>query len=238
MKALVLFRKPSRDSGKDLIYVSLASAIEEGGCPICRLVAKVEVDALRSLLYEHVNDPHVRKLIVSGWGLCQYHSWLMARLAIEDPSLGGGLGPAIIMEDLVERFLNEVSQGRVPEAGSGCYVCRQVAEFELMYVESLAKRFETTDLLGKYEGNSSSILCSKHFKQVAERVREVGVRDKLFEIQRAKLGRLGELLRRYIDKHDYRCGEPITKEEAESWLLAIESLVGTKSLLSGLYRRV
>ncbi len=230
-----LFRRNRNEGGKDLIYVSLISALDEGGCPICRLLAHVEVDTLRSLLYEHVNDPHVRKMFVEGWGLCCYHSWLMARLAMEDASLGGGLGPSILLEDLLTRFLEAFDKGIAVEPGSGCYVCKQLREFERMYVESMASRFRTTDLLDRYEASRDSVLCAKHFNEVAKRC-EARTREKLVEIQRAKLTRLRDLVRSFIDKHDYRCREPITREEAESWVLAIESLVGSSSLLSGLYK--
>jgi len=179
----------------------------------------------------------VRKLIVEGWGLCQYHSWLMARLAVEDPSLGGGLGPAIIMEDLLHRFREAMKSGTLPKTGGGCYVCKQVRDFEKMYVESMARRIESTDLLDKYEASKSSILCSKHFAEVRNLLRE-DLCEKLTSIQMRKLEALERTIRSYIDKHDYRCREPITREEAESWLLAIEALVGNRALLSGLYRRV
>ncbi len=232
-----LFRRSSSESGRDLIYVSLASAIEEGGCPICRLLSRVEVDALRNLLYEHVNDPHVRKLIVEGWGLCQYHSWLMARLAIEDPSLGGGLGPAIILEDLMDRFLRAIENESIPDVGSGCYVCKQLRDFEKTYVESFVARIENTDLLDRYKATPSSILCSKHFRLVLS-LAKGDAKRRLLAIHLFKLERLEKLVRKYIDKHDYRCKEPITKEEAESWLLAIEALVGSKSLLVGVHRRI
>ncbi len=230
-------RRPSEEYGKDIIYVSLVSAIGGGGCPICRLLSKAEVNAIRSLLYEHVNDPYVRKLIVNGWGLCQYHSWLMARLAAEDPSLGGGLGPAIIMEDLVDRYIEALSKDVLPEAGSGCYVCKQLREFEKVYVESFALRIESTDLLSKYAVSSRSVLCSKHLNMVMKLVSE-STRARLLEIQKAKLKNIVNAIRRYIDKHDYRCQEPVTKEEAESWLLAIEALVGLRALLSGLYKEL
>ena len=229
------FKRAKEDSGKDLIYVSLVSALSEGGCPICRLLAHVEVDTLRSLLYEHVNDPHVREIFVKGWGLCRYHSWLLARLAIEDPSLGGALGPAILLEDLLTRFIEAFDRGSLVEPGSGCYVCKQLREFENMYVESIAKRFRTTDLLDRYGASRNSILCVKHFNAVVQRC-DQQVREKLIALQREKLSRLRNLVRSLIDKHDYRCREPITREEAESWILAIESLVGSSSLLSGIYK--
>ncbi len=234
MRFLHRRRPPEEDSG-DIIYVSLVSAIDEGGCPICRLLSKVEVSALQSLLYEHVNDPYVRKLIIHGWGLCQYHSWLMARLAMEDHSPGSGLGPAIIMEDLLSRYLEALNKGTFPEAGSGCYVCKQLQEFEEVYVESFALEIESTDLLSKYATNSKSVLCSRHFNMIIKLANK-NARERLLEIQRAKLENLVNTVREYINKHDYRCQESITKEEAESWLLAIEALVGLRALLSGLHR--
>lgn len=221
-----LFSRKRSEESKDLIYVSLVQAIQRGGCPICRLVSEAEEQSIRSLLYEHVNDPHMRKKIVESMGFCPYHFWMLVDLALEDPSLGGGLGPAIILEDLITRYL-EVSTSPSAE----CFLCKQRREFEEIYIKSFAEKLGCTDILQRYRSAKNSILCRKHFNAIANLVPSDEVRREFIEIQRSKLIDLRDLIRRYIDKHDYRCREHITREEGEAWIRAVEFFAGYRYLL-------
>jgi len=218
--------KKSRGESKDIIYVSLVQAIQRGGCPICRLVSEAEEHSLRSLLYEHVNDPHMRKKIVESMGFCPYHFWMLVDLALEDPALGGGLGPAIILEDLISRYLNGY---RNPT--SECFLCKQRREFDEIYTKSFAEKIKQTDLLDRYRDSRRSVLCRKHFNAVMDALANEEWRKRLEDVQCSKLAELLELLKRYIDKHDYRCREPITREEGEAWIRAVEFFAGYRYLL-------
>ncbi len=208
-------------SKKDITYVRLVDVLSSPGCPICAILEKVERDAIFSLLYERVNDPGSRKAFIRSLGFCPYHAWLLADIARSEAVLGG-LGPAVLYEHALRKYLEEEMEG--PEGE--CYLCSWVEEFEKIYVEAFVRPSKSLDLLDRYE-NSEAILCDRHFKEIYERLGSKE-RERLKEIQRRKIEKVLEKVRSYIDKHDYRNEEPITREEANSWKIAIEILKGKR----------
>ena len=144
-------RSNVRNGGKrDILYLTLARAMDLRGCPICQLVRTAEEKALCSLLYEHVNDPSIREKLRKGLGLCTYHAWLMVKAASSNPLLGG-LGPAIIYEDVLSHYLKEALSGKVkrPSEG-GCYLCELARSYEEVYLGALVDRVDSTDLIELY----------------------------------------------------------------------------------------
>jgi len=89
-----------------VIYLSLKTAFNREGCPVCRLVKEQEDRYLFNLLYENVNDGPTRNLIRGSLGLCNYHAWaLQAREAKE---WNDGLGAAIIYQDLASLVIERI----------------------------------------------------------------------------------------------------------------------------------
>jgi hypothetical protein len=218
----MLLKKP-RTSEKDVIYLALVDSISKGGCPICRTLEKSENNLIWIILYEHVNDPYVREKINKGNGLCGYHYKKVIDMAKQDPLIGG-LGPAIIVEDLLSRFVESINTDT--PLSTKCYICSELEKTEDSYIASFVSKLDTTDLLSRYESNPESILCYKHFMEIYSRLPEATA-QKLKEIQLKKLSSLLGELRSYIEKHDYRYIGTITENEAKSWTKAIEALVGS-----------
>ncbi len=210
-----------RKERKDITYVRLVDSFSSPGCPICVILEKVERDAIFSLLYERVNDPGTRKEFIKSLGFCPHHAWLLAEIAKSEAVLGG-LGPAVLYEHALRKYLEE---GMKAPEGS-CYLCSWVENFEEIYLEAFVRHSKSLDLLDRYE-RSKAILCDKHLKEICRRLDEKR-RERLLEIQRKKIEKVISDLRSYIDKHDYQCKEPITREEANSWKLAIEILKGRR----------
>jgi len=225
----------SSASEKDLIYARLEEAMEHTECPICFLLAKAERGLIEEILYEHVQDPAVRKQLRDSLGLCPYHAWLLHDITLSRPEMNG-LGVTIIYEDMLSTYLEALTSGDEQEAkaGSGpCLVCKHVREFETGYIEALAERIVRTDILTAYR-NSPAILCVRHYRAIREALKVMGddalkAMKELRSIQIEKLRALTKLLREYIRKQDYRVKEEVTAEEARAWRVALQVLKGGRN---------
>jgi len=175
-----------------------------------------------TLLYEHVSDPYVRKMINDGNGFCAHHFWKIVSVAQNDPSLGG-LGPAIIIEDLLKNYIKNVESDE--SVNVHCYICSELSKIEYSYVSSFAKKIDKTDILERYKNNDHSILCNKHFNEVLF-LTPASMRIELKRTQIKKLRKLLENIESYISKHDYRYANTIKEEEARSWIVAVEAMKG------------
>ena len=78
-------RRFRRSSTKCLTYFQLLDAFEEPGCPACSLLACGTQKALDGPLYEQVNDPIARARLVESHGFCNWHAWLLPRIANSAP---------------------------------------------------------------------------------------------------------------------------------------------------------
>ncbi|MBO8173854.1 MAG: hypothetical protein H0Z18_01200 [Thermococcus sp.] len=207
----------------DLIGIYLREAIQESGCPVCKILKKYEEDIIGQILYEHVNNPSVREKFAESLGLCTYHAWKMKEIAYSNP-LYGGLGVAIIYEHMLSIYINSLKSGKNLEEKK-CYLCDLVETKEQHTIEALADRF--SELIGDYK-DSEAILCKKHYEELMPllRKRSPKLADKLREIQIEKLERIKGLMRAFIEKFDYCSKETPTERETTSVLKAIESLKG------------
>ena len=148
--------------GPWMSFYDLHDALEQADCPVCRLTAVAAERYLKSLLWEHVNDPGVRDQVRRAQGFCREHAWALARP-------GAWLGVAILMRDVLQsvlstmdtahfRALPSLSLRRAQEyldpaqpsaatadlvrrlrAGAKCPACIQVERMEAIYVETLVK---------------------------------------------------------------------------------------------------
>ncbi len=230
-----LSRSRGERGGKDLIYARLEEAMEYPECPICFLLTRAERGLIEEILYEHVQDPTVRKQLRSSLGLCPYHAWLLHDVTLSRPEMDG-LGVTIIYEDMLSTYLEALTSGDEQEAKAGdgpCLVCEHVREFETGYVEAFAERIVKTDLLATYR-NSPAVLCVRHYRAVRDALKVMGsdalrVLEELRLIQVMKLKLLIKLMKEYIRKQDYRVKEEVTAEEARAWRIALQVLKGGRN---------
>ncbi len=209
----------------DLIGVYLREAMDEG-CPVCRILRSYEESQIDTILYEHVNDPEVRKKFQESSGLCTYHAWKTLKKAYSEPLLGP-LGVAVIYESILSRYIASLEERKSPNEGE-CFLCELVQQKEKDTIEAFAERIE--ELLPDYE-NSNSILCKRHYKMLLQELnqRDPKTADRLREIQIKKLKELQKRINSFINKFDYRAEEEPTKEETSSLPLTIEVLKGLET---------
>ncbi len=222
----MIFRRRRNDYGKDVIYVSIKEALSKEGCPICRLLRKLEIEAIENLLYEHVLDPQVRNELRRNLGFCNYHSWLLVDYVLKNPWIGQ-LGVSIIYEDLLSTYLSKLREGEIV-SNKDCELCRRVKYFEETYVNAFAKYLSSLDLINDYR-ESPSILCSKHLRYVIKSINDEDLKNDLMSIQVSKAEKVLDRLRSFIKKQDYRVKEGISREEASAWRLALEIIVGANA---------
>ncbi len=207
----------SRGRLSGLLEISIEEALSRSGCPICYLVSRGVMDFLRSILYEYVNDPGVRRRFRESLGLCPHHAWLLARI-VEEPDVMDFLGVTILYEDVLSTYIELELNNKAGE----CMVCKYVLNLENSYCKSLSTYLKEYGV-NAYR-SSKAVLCSRHFKAIYELMGELKNEFKMVQIE--KLKRILELMRSYIRKADYNAKEEASAEEARAWMKAIEALKG------------
>ncbi|WP_456398875.1 DUF6062 family protein [Palaeococcus sp. (in: euryarchaeotes)] len=207
----------------DLIGIYLKEAIDEGVCPVCRILEKHENNVIGEILYEHVLDPEVDRSFKKSMGLCTYHAWKLKEIAYANP-LYGALGVSMLYERVLSHYITSLKKGDAGE--EECPLCLLSREKERNTIESIAIRFD--ELFEVYK-NSSSIFCKRHFEMLYNylRERDLPKAEKLKEVQIKKLESIDEGLEKFISKFDYRSKEAPTSREAGSPILAIYALRGS-----------
>jgi hypothetical protein len=79
--------------------INIEPALEQAGCPICRIRQTFETRYIAGLLHEYVNDYESRTHIIASLGYCAKHAWQMGLM--EREKFGDAVGNAIIYENLI-----------------------------------------------------------------------------------------------------------------------------------------
>jgi hypothetical protein len=90
------------------VGINIEPALEQSGCPICRIRNNFEMRYLSGLLHEYVNDYESRIQIIASLGYCTKHAWQMGLM--ERDKYGDAVGNAIIYENLVKVALKPLAE--------------------------------------------------------------------------------------------------------------------------------
>lgn len=234
-----------------LFLGELERALQQEGCPLCRIVRRHEEAWLFHTLWEFTGDPEVRRCFDEGFWLCGPHARLMIWVT-EGHHLGGS-GVARIYETVVwsfrEKLLKLLPARRgvrrwlklsppVPDPssldglkGKQCPLCEasaRSAEGAVFFsLQALQDAKEGPFWRRKFE--QSEGLCNPHLLLALQNERartDPELRRFLIEDH---LRRLEELQRRLYElqrKQSYEVHEPVTPEEAQSWQEAIRRFTG------------
>jgi len=223
-------------------YYTLLESFEEKGCPICHLLVKSLERYLDGLLYDSVNDPKTRAVLRKSNGFCNNHAWRLK-------SLGDGLGTAIIYKDILSHLhgqMKAVSAEKLSQhmertvrrrffrSSKGtadiCPACLALRGNEKRYLDVFTENIDEGQFRSAYK--TSEGFCLSHFLKALKMVKNKEHRDFLIQVQAEKVERLSGELRKFINKHDYRfLGEGYGKE-GDSWVRAIEMVVGKRGISS------
>jgi hypothetical protein len=169
---------------KHTVYFELRDAIEDSGCPICRLSRRSVIRYLESLSYESVNDFGLRARLRHSRGFCNLHAWQLLD-EVRDP-FGSGIIYRDVLNEVV-RLLAQTPNAMLDAATlapvGDCLACQARAESTQRYLGTLLDHLGDADLESHFVRAGG--LCWPHFR--------VGVTHggqylpRLAELQRAAL---------------------------------------------------
>jgi hypothetical protein len=228
-------------------YYDLRQAFSEPGCALCRLLAQVADSYIDGVLWELVNDPELRQELNQTRGYCREHAWLLVRY-------GASLGAAIMMKDIIDTLLRVANAGKFepppfslrqmwqnfnsaqPSAATAklaadlapqapCPVCVKVQTTEAYYLAALSQHLTGPDNLAPAY-RASDGLCLPHFRLTLTQITDQETFTALVEAQKTVWQRLSTDLGEFIRKKDHRFQHESYGPEGDSWLRAIEAVVG------------
>ena len=223
---------------KHIPYFNLLDALKENGCAICTLIKKSVHKSMDDFLYERVNDPGVRKEIRESFGFCNRHAWQMQKF-------GDGFGLSIIYhyllgllidktdkqmdaKTLIKGLLQDKEMRNFQKIQNTCMVCKEAKEVERRYIEVFIENFEDAEL--QFAFKSSFGLCLPHLLTLLKLCKDAKISAEILRIESAKIKSIIEELKEFERKHDYRFSEEKFGREGDSWIRAIEKLIGKEGV--------
>lgn len=199
---------------------SLSEALEYRGCPICYVLGKDEADFVATLQYQTVKQDEVREKVVSGGGYCNFHFYEMVRLA-------SPMGNALLTRELIDVEIQKRARDPFgPISGLDCPVCKYVNGREAFYVMEFSTLLCEKSFQEEYEATDG--LCRIHLERVLRSVPEGERRQFIVTSCLMHLRLLRVELETFIAK--VRSTSRDFREEKNSWLVAIEKMVGKRGL--------
>ena len=129
------FFRPKRREGPSIVEASLARALKEEGCPLCRLVREGEEWYLWEMLYESAGDPRTHREFGASLGLCSRHAALLSKM-VRERNLLTPSGVARLYEGLTSCVRERLGKG-LPEGQ--CVLCAYARDAAARYAEALAR---------------------------------------------------------------------------------------------------
>jgi len=219
---------------KHTTYFNLLEALKEG-CPICYLVKKNTHKFMDDFLYESVNDPGVREDIKASQGFCNRHAWQLQKL-------GDGFGQAIVYNDLMNIVLKQINEldesFSIKEllrsinpgvaAKKICMFCKQEIDAVERYVSVFWESFNDPEFSFHYKDSFG--LCLPHLALALKKCKSKKLGTELIDIETGKISGLIAELKEFMRKHDYRFSKEKFGKEGDSWIRAIEKLIGKEGV--------
>lgn len=187
MTILEWFRPRSGPPPRDLISAELERALEEEGCPLCRIARAQEERYLQGFLWENVTDPEVRDRLRADLGYCPRHTWLMFDL--EHRLWGTASGTATLLHDLLTVVTGRLARPRLSASIAPptmiCVADRLRRQHERTHAAWLLRHLARPEFLSLYRRNGG--LCRYHLRLIPGA--RSAVAPVLIETARSNLGR-------------------------------------------------
>ncbi len=218
---------------RDSTSFEVREALQQGGCPVCRLALRSVGRWLAAVAYEQVNDIKLRDRLRAARGFCNVHAHRWLR------EVGSVLGTAIVYQDLLTAALRELDGENVPRGqrwrailggqgadSEGCPACVAQAEAEDRYLAALLVTVSAEpNVLAESEG-----LCIRHTR-AAQRRGGPGA-ERVVKLTRSAVEQLLAELSEVIRKEDYRFRhEPRTDAERTATARAVARAAGADGLV-------
>lgn len=193
------------------IYHNLLEAMEQTGCPVCRLSRQAVASYLDHLLYADVNSIERRAEIRAAQGFCATHASALV-------SIGRALGIAIICKDVIDNLLRALPSA----TGEPCPACTYYTTMEEVYIGGFAKHLSSPSFQSSVVGSEG--LCLTHFRMALTESGEGGRRQFLIQQQTDRWQSLSVELGEYIRKNDYRFRSEGFGAESNAWERALDAI--------------
>jgi hypothetical protein len=210
-------------------YQALLYACSQEGCVLCRLTQESNYRYLDAWKYDLFTDVTLRQELRRTQGFCHTHTWQLANMGA---SLQLAQAYREIISDSLEQLQQNISSTPVASGGllrrlfdsrrenngNDCPACRQQAQAEERYAQSLRQALLDKDFYASF--TTSQGLCLDHFRLTCElKTNETSTEwlPLLRTAQIACLQRLDQQLGELIRKHDYRFKDEERGPEMLSW---------------------
>lgn len=233
------YNLPMADATWTPLQHKLRETLALGDCPLCRLVEQDEQAFLRSLTYERILDIPTRETLQKARGLCAPHA--RAWRAVQGCALPVALVYRPIIKDLLAQTEPKTAAGWLSrrasprrlgeklDAAAPCPACSVGEATARRYAEVLLQEVGVTEARAG-EVRAALIrdggLCLPHLRLALQVPGPAAGYQALLAAQREAWSALMAELDEFIRKNDYRFQHEPMGDERDSWLRALDALVG------------
>lgn len=117
------------------VYHSILPALQEPGCPFCRLLKEFQAECLQTKTQRDLHR------------LCNFHAW--------------GLAAVLDAPDAASIFMRLLDEMSVPgSAGTGCDICRDIVDEENLRIREFVSCSQSAAVVGWFK--TGAALCIPH----------------------------------------------------------------------------
>jgi hypothetical protein len=227
-------QKPDQPRSKGRHWFStsaLREALQGTGCPVCVAATFSERRGLRSFLYEGMMSASVRGDFLKSGGFCALHFAMGMEIETECWQ-AGGIGMAILCEDLVRHAMADAEQASYHgdrrdgfEPGFACMFCEEKRRKERALVDVLEELADEDEFRGPLQNGR---MCFTHAQLAIQSWTVVEKREWVKTALADRASRLSEDLRELIRKYDYQFKDEPKGREQGAVRRSAEFLFGTR----------
>jgi len=251
MRKLLSTRRTAKRPPFVLAKIALQEGLARGECPICFSSRKATRRYIHSFLYEGMMSSLARQEFLEGGGFCREHFWEAKN--IERECWADGFGVAILCENLLEAFAQDLEKLRNTIAGSNmsflkirrtakrrevpftpgskCLACEIARSTDQRYLATLEELLADSNFREGFE--QSAGLCVGHIQTISEHWTSETAVEIVKCVATNQVRKLIDQLREFQRKHDYRYKNEPRGPEWSSPERAIGFLVGPKQESEG-----
>jgi GTP-binding protein EngB required for normal cell division len=200
-------------------------------CEVCKAVVGKTMKFLARYQYDLSTQPRTQKHHAEEGGFCPLHTWHYEQVA--SPRGVCTAYPALLnqlaekLRRLATNGTQETDDFAFPLLESRCPACQVRWATEDQAVASIVTRTSESPEPNRL---SLSALCLPHLQLVLRRTKSESVRKLLLYREAALMERIAEDMQRYAIKHDALRRDLASSEEHNSYLQALQLLVGHRSV--------
>jgi hypothetical protein len=203
---------------RDIAYFAVLEAIQDKGCPLCRMVEARIKGYLERLMEEAVTSVRFRAEWRNSRGFCHHHSWLLA-------DVHHVLGLAILYADLADNWEEELLTEPVAR---DCPACHTETEIEKQFQHVVTRHWPDPEL--QQAVAASDGLCGPHLRTALPGFSLRSVRAAFLAASARRLKDLAPALHRLTRSFDSQVETRLQEGDADAWQAAMEKIVGARKV--------